>query len=825
MRKYVSLLFLTIVIVKIYAQNKNVYSTREVFSLNKNWKFHLGNAADAQKDFNYGIGLNFTIANGGSGCIEPKYNDSAWRTLNVPHDWVVELPFTFNENFEVYRHGYKPVGGLYPNNSIGWYRKTFFVNRADSGSRYILRFDGVFRDYKVWLNNNYIGGSFSGYSEASFDVTDYIDHKTKNVLVVRVDATQYEGWFYEGAGIYRNVWLEKLNPVHIPEYGVYIHTDVVNNKAAVHVETQVHNKSEAFTNCILSSYITDSSGKNISEEFTQTVFVKRSETIKLNNTINISNPVLWDIDNPYLYRMVTLVKVDGRVVDSVNTLFGIRTLRFDAEKGFFLNGRNIKIKGMCNHQDHAGVGTALPESLNYYRIKKLKEMGVNAYRSRHNPPTKEILDACDKIGMLVLDENRMMGTGPEYLSQFEKLILRDRNHPSIFMWSIGNEETGVHNKEIGKRLAHTMLLRQKELDPSRTSTYAGNNGINYLGINEELEVRGFNYHIKEIDDYHNAHPEQPVFFTECASMVSTRGIYQKDTMNGYLPDYDSTYPGWGTTSERWWKFVEDRPWMMGGFVWTGFDYRGEPTPFTWPCINSHFGVMDVCGFPKNSYYYYQSWWTDKDVIKLYPHWNWKGKEGDTIEVWCNSNADEVELKLNGKSLGRKAMPRNGHLQWNVAYKSGKLEAIGKKKGRILHTQVETTDIPNQIVLTPDRTILTADGEDATVVNVSVIDDKGREVPDAINLIKFDITGNGRIIGIGNGDPSSHESDKYFDNNWQRKLFGGKCQVIVQSFDKVGTFILNAQSEGVKNASTIIKTINSQKKKFITEKVSNENKEQ
>lgn len=785
----------------VYSQTKTSKS-RQITSLNKNWKFHLGSANNPSKDFDYSIVRNFTIAGGGGGCIVPEFKDDDWRTVNVPHDWAVELPFEYHKHFDVQSHGYRPVGGFYPDNSIGWYRKHFTVDNTKEGQRFIIRFEGVYRDFKIWVNNNYIGSTFSGYSESSFDITDFIELSKDNVIVVRVDATQYEGWFYEGAGIYRNVSLETLSPVHIPEYGVYVSSKVEKAKGIVHAQTSVKNQEGKTVDCSVVSYVIDAKGTKITKSLTDKLTVKNNESATTIQNFSINKPELWDLESPNLYRLVSIVKKNGITTDSTQTEFGIRTFVYDAEKGFSLNGKSMKVKGMCVHQDHAGVGTAVPDALVYYRIKLLKEMGVNAYRCSHNPPSKSVLEACDKLGMMVLDEIRVIGTGKEYFEQFEKLILRDRNHASIMLWSLGNEETGVQNTDLGRRMAHTLVQRQKELDPSRLSTYGGNNGIKYLGINQEMDVRGFNYHIKELDDYHKEHPKQPIIFSEVSSMVSSRGMYVKDSIKGYLPDYDLNKPRWGQTAEEWWKFTVDRPWLMGGFVWTGFDYRGEPTPFTWPNVNSHFGIMDVCGFPKNTYYYYQSWWTDKDVIKIYPHWNGH-KTGDKVNVWCNSNADEVELLLNGKSLGKKVMPRNGHLEWDVVYEPGKLEAIGLKNGKAIRTSVETTDKAYQIVLTPDRKTINADGNDVSVINITVLDNKGREVPNAMNLIQFALTGDARILGVGNGDPSSHEADKCLDGNWKRSLFNGKCQIILQSSEKEGEFVLTASSEGLKNAIVTI----------------------
>ncbi|HEX9152406.1 MAG TPA: glycoside hydrolase family 2 TIM barrel-domain containing protein, partial [Flavobacterium sp.] len=602
--------------------------------------------------------------------------------------------------------------------------------------------------------------------------------------------------------IYRNVFLETFTPVHIAEYGVYVSAKVEKSKALVQAQTSVKNQEGKTVDCSVVSYVIDAKGTKVTKSLTEKLTVKNNEIGKTVQHLSINKPELWDLDTPNLYRLVSIVKKNGITTDSTQTKFGVRTFTYDSEKGFFLNGKSMKVKGMCVHQDHAGVGTAVPDALVYYRIKLLKEMGVNAYRCSHNPPSQSVLEACDKLGMMVLDEIRVIGTGKEYLEQFEKLVLRDRNHASIMLWSLGNEETGVQNTDLGRRMAHTLVQRQKELDPSRLSTYGGNNGIKYLGINQEMDVRGFNYHIKELDDYHKEHPKQPIIFSEISSMVSSRGMYAKDSIKGYLPDYDLNKPRWGQTAEEWWKFTVDRPWLMGGFVWTGFDYRGEPTPFTWPNVNSHFGIMDVCGFPKNTYYYYQSWWTDKDVITIYPHWNGH-KTGDKVNVWCNSNADEVELLLNGKSLGKKAMPRNGHLEWDVVYEPGKLEAIGLKDGRTIRTAVETTEKAYQLVLTPDRKTIHADGNDVSVINVTVLDSKGRAVPDAMNLIQFTLAGEGRILGVGNGDPSSHEADNCLDGNWKRSLFNGKCQIILQSSEKEGDVLLTASSEGLKNATATI----------------------
>lgn len=772
--------------------------------LDKNWRFHFGDASDPKKDFDYGLSGNFAKAGETYGAISTKFNDSSWRQLDLPHDWAVELPFVETKEVVIRDHGYKPVGGNYPATSIGWYRKNFALSPADSGNIFQLRFDGVFRDAEVWLNGHYLGNNKSGYSGFVFTITDYLQFRKNNIIAVRVNATQSEGWFYEGAGIYRHVWLEKFNPVHVAEYGTYIHSTVSGNTATIALETTIDNNTWTNIHANIGYSIKDKNGNRIVNAVVKGISIGNEAKTTRYQCI-LKNPTIWSLENPYCYTLTTFVMVNDKKVDSVNTVFGIKTVRIDAEKGIFLNGKPVKIHGVCCHQDHAGVGAALPDALQFYRIKKLKEMGVNAYRTSHNPPTAELLQACDELGMLVLDENRMIGTSKEYLDQFEKLILRDRNHPCVLMWSIGNEEWMIQNNDVGKRLAETLIRIQEKLDPSRTCTYAANNGNNYNGINSVIPVRGYNYFINGADKYRSEHPGQPIWGSEVASTVCTRGIYTNDKEKGYLSDYDLNKPNWGSTAETWWSYVATRDWFFGGFVWTGFDYRGEPTPYDWPCINSHFGIMDVCGFPKNIYYYYQSWWTDNDVLHIYPHWNWRGKEGDTINVWCNSNAETVELRLNGKSIGKKTMPVTGHLEWKVRYEPGILEAFGEKKGKKLYSRIETTDEAYNIVLSPNKTILSADGRDVCVMNVSVTDKKGREVPDAMNLIKFSVAGTGKIIGVGNGDPSSHEPDKYFDNNWQRRLFNGKCQVIIQSMESAGDLVVEASADGLQTAKTILKT--------------------
>lgn len=795
--------------IAIFASLSASAQFRKKIDFDHDWKFTLGHAADASKDFNYTIANIFAKSGKAEKTpIDPKFDDKQWSDVALPHDWVVALPFEKSDNFDVMAHGYKPVGGLYPQNSIGWYRKHFTIHPADSGQRFSIQFDGIFRDAKIWLNGFYLGNNESGYVGITYDITDYINYKKENVLTVRVDASQYEGWFYEGAGIYRHVWLNQYPDVHIAENGIYASSFVRDDRGYITVSTTLTNKNlgedpEAIE---VYCYVTDRNGKKLVESAVNKIEINPQQSSTQTQLLPLDNPHLWSLEDPYLYKVVSVVKSGGKIIDKQKIRFGIRTIKIDAAQGLLLNGKHVKLQGVNCHQDHAGVGSAMPDRLQYYRIELLKEMGVNAYRASHNAPTPELLDACDSLGMLVIDEQRLLNSSPESMDQFERLIKRDRNHPSVFLWSIGNEEQSIQANSFGKRIAQTLLAKQLELDPGRESTYAADLGNVFTGVNEVIPVRGFNYRHTSIDAYHRDHPGQPTVGTEMGSTVTTRGIYKVDSVKAYVPDQDITYPWWASSAEQWWSVAADRPWFMGGFVWTGFDYRGEPTPFEWPNINSHFGIMDMCGFPKNIYYYYQSWWrSDKDIIHISPHWNWKGKDGETIKVWVNSNAETVELFVNKKSLGKKTMPRNRHLEWDVKYAAGTIEAVGYRNGKKISAKHITTNEAYSIHLVADRTTINADGKDISIINVIVKDKKGREVPDAGNLIEFSLKGNGKIIGVGNGDPSSHEPDQYTDGTWKRKLFSGKCQLIIQSTVNAGLIEIEAGSNGLLSTKQVLTT--------------------
>jgi beta-galactosidase len=496
----------------------------------------------------------------------------------------------------------------------------------------------------------------------------------------------------------------------------------------------------------------------------------------VDHAITLAQPALWSVQTPNLYRLETQILVDGAVVDRYATPFGVRTIRFDPERGFFLNGVSVKLKGTCNHQDHAGVGVALPDRLHEFRIERLKSMGSNAYRSAHNPPAPALLDACDRLGMLVIDENRRMSSDPESLDELERMIRRDRNRPSVILWSIGNEEPHQGN-ETGARIATTMKRLIERLDGTRLITEAMDAGWGD-GVTRVLDVVGFNYRTQQMDAFHARFPQIPLIGTETGSTVTTRGVYVRDKQRQFPTAYDTEAPWWASTAEGWWPYVDARPYIAGGFIWTGFDYRGEPTPFNrWPSVASYFGVLDSCGFPKDAYYYYKGWWDNAPQAHLLPHWTWPGREGQPIDVWCYANVERVDLLLNGRSLGVKDVVKDGHLAWTVPYAPGVLEARGYRGGRlVVRDRRETAGPPSRLALTADRARLKGDGADVAVVSVEVLDAQGRPAPTAADRVTFDVSGAGDLIGVGNGDPTSHEADKAST----RSMFNGLCMALIQS---------------------------------------------
>jgi beta-galactosidase len=773
-----------------------VASGRERLLLDFGWRFHFGHAADAAQDFNFRG--NFSKTGNFGPVATLLFDDNDWKPVDLPHDWAIELPFQNDPALS--SKGFYPLGRTYPATSIGWYRRIFELPASDAGKRITLEFDGAYREVTVVFNGFYIGRHIGGYDPFSFDVTDFASPGAKNVLLVRADATQSDGWFYEGAGIYRHVWLVKTNPVHVKKWGAFARAEVRPSEATVRIRTEVENHGKGAPGTRVTSTILDPAGKPVGKATTLPASIAEGGERVYEQQVVVKAPALWSLEQRNLYKLITEVEAGGAVTDRYQTPFGIRTCAFDAEKGFFLNGKSVKLKGTCNHQDHAGVGAALPDAVQYFRIRKLQEMGCNSLRTSHNPPTPELLNAADELGMLVFDETRMMSSNPEGLSQFENLVRRDRNHPSVFMWSMGNEE-GTASTDRGLLILTAMKAVSTKHDGSRPVSIAPNGGrdMGKFGF-AACDVQGYNYADPQADAFHKANPKVPVMGTEQVSAVATRGIYTMDPEHGYVGSYDPYTTTGRASCEGWWSFCNARPWLAGGFIWTGFDYRGEPSPYQWPNIGSQYGIIDMCGFPKDSFFYFQAWWGSKPVLHLFPHWNWPGFEGKEIAVWVYSNLDRVELFLNGQSLGAKDMKKDSHLAWNVKYAPGAIEARGFKDGQqVVTTTRETTGPAAKLALTADRQEVSADGEDVAMFAVEVKDSHDRYVAIADNQVTFRVSGSGRVIGVGNGDPASHEPDP----GNSRKAFSGLCMALVQSNKAAGTITVEATSPGLTPASVTI----------------------
>jgi beta-galactosidase len=749
---------------------------------------------------------------------QPDFDDSAWRIVHLPHDYVVEGKFTPTADPS---HGSLPV-------MTAWYRRTFVIPSLDKGKTVWIDFDGVYRDSIVYLNGIKLGEWQSGYAPFRYDITNTAIYGGKNVLAVSVDPTHPEGWWYEGGGIYRHVWLNVTDPVHVAPFGTYITSTLPEPvpgqpvpSSTETIQTTIDSLGSSPVDVV--STIIDPNGASLGNTVAHLTNRPLSNTIEqvITQSLTVNNPELWSLEQPHLYQLKTELAVGGKTVDTYWTTFGIRTIRFDPDNGFFLNGLPVKIKGVCNHQDFPGVGIAVPDSLEYWRVKQLKAFGVNGWRTSHNPPTESLLNDCDKLGILVMDENRHLGstTAPKTSSgttfndprELDAMILRDRNHPSIIIWSLCNEEW-LQGSPEGAAIFSAMRQEVRRLDTTRPVSAAMNGGYNTLnGISGVEDLQGINYSPWDYANFHAQHPTIPIYGSETASTESTRGVYDQtpfsdDSGNfygipslGWLSAYDQNADKWVETAENSWPQEANDPFVAGGFIWTGFDYKGEPSPFGWPDINSNFGILDVCGFPKDVYYYYEAWWSSQPLVHVFPHWNWRGSEGKLISVWVYSNAATVGLTVNGVTQGIQANPLNGHVQWTVPYEPGTVIANGyDRHGNLIGTdEIQTTGAPTALKLIPDHTTLYADGEDVVTVEVDVVDAAGRLVPTAGNLINFSVKGPGVITGVGNGNPSDHDPDKA---NY-REAFWGKALVILGATDKPGSIRLTASSDGLTSAST------------------------
>ena len=779
--------------------------TRTHENFNRNWKFFLGDNDKAK---------------------ESSFDDSKWRVLTLPHDWSIEG--TFDE-----KNPAKPEGGGLPT-GIAWYRKSFTIPANASSKDIAIEFDGIYRDSEVWVNGKYLGKRPNGYISFQYDVTRYLNFGGQNTIAIKVDnSLQPNSRWYSGSGIYRNVWLNTTSKTSVAHWGTFVSTpQVTKDKASVSIQTTIKNTSKGET-AEVQSIVYNAKGKAVASVKTSDVVLNGALT-ELKQTLYVAHPELWSITNPKQYKVVTTIISKGQVQDTYETSFGIRYFNFDAANGFSLNGQPLKILGVCNHHDLGALGAAFNVRAAERQLEILKAMGCNALRTAHNPPAPELLGLCDKMGFLVMDEAfdmwKKKKTSKDYHKDFEEwhkadledMVKRDRNHPSIILWSVGNEireqfdSTGI---AITKELVKTV----KALDTTRlvmsalTETIAEKNFIYQAGA---LDIYGLNYNHKLYKDFPKNYPGQKFLATETTSALQTRGFYDTppDTIRRWPRDgktkltegnaeisvssYDNVSAYWGSTHEETWKEVKKYPHVSGLFVWTGFDYLGEPIPYPWPARSSYFGIVDLAGFPKNAYYMYQSEWTNAPVLHLLPHWNWE--KGKSIDVWAYyNNADEVELFLNGKSQGvKKKTGEDLHVEWKVNYESGTLKAVSRKNGKtVLIREMKTAGAPAKIELSADRKKISSNGTDLSFITVRVLDAEGNLVPNADNLIKFNITGNGFIAGVDNGYQASMESFKVP----YRKAFKGMCLAIIQSTGKSGKITIQASSEGLQSKSITVKS--------------------
>ena len=796
------LLFLFMLI----AMNSFAQQSRSVADFDKGWHFHLGDVNDGEKT---------------------SVNDANWRLLNLPHDWSIEGKFSKDNPAT-------PEGGALPG-GIGWYRKTFTVPAASKGKLVYIDFDGVYQKSDVWVNGHHLGFRPNGYISFRYELTPYLNFGGKNTIAVKVDnSVQPNSRWYSGSGIYRNVWLVTTNKVAIDHWGTYVTTpEVSKDMAKINLQVKVKNKDGASAITIKTT-LYDAAGKALSGAG---AIVSKSNwgdsVINAEQVFNIKKPVLWSVNNPYQYKLVTQVIKNAKVLDEYSTPVGIRYFNFDADKGFSLNGKPMKILGVCDHHDLGSLGAAVNIRALERQLQMLKDMGCNGIRTSHNPPAPELLDLCDKMGFIVMDEafdcwewKKATFDYHLYFKEWHKRdledqILRDRNHPSVMIWSIGNE-IPQQSDTSALRIAPELAGIVHSLDTTRPITTANDNpGKNNKIIQSgAIDLIGYNYHEFDYAKFHDRYPGKKFIATETTSGLETRGHYDmpSDSIRVWPsrydkpftdgnPDnsvsaYDNVRPAWGSTHEATWKVMKKYDFLSGMFIWTGFDYLGEPTPYSWPSRSSYFGIIDLAGFPKDVYYMYQSEWTDKTVLHIFPHWNWE--PGKTVDVWAFYNhADEVELYLNGKSVGiKKKTGDDLHVMWRLKYEPGTLKAVSRKNGKVVLTQeIHTTGKPAKIELIADRKTIKADGKDLSFITVKILDKDGNVVPDAANLVNFKINGEAFIAGVDNGDPVSHDSFKVD----YRKAFNGLALAIVQAKEKAGNITFTATSKGLQTATILIQT--------------------
>ncbi len=742
----------------------------------------------------------------------------------MPHDWSIEGEFSENNPATA-------SGGALPG-GIGWYRKTFIIPEKEKNQNIFIDFDGVYRNSEVWINGHYLGKRPYGYSSFRYNLTPYLSFGSKaNVIAVKVDnSKQPNSRWYSGSGIYRNVWLIFTGKIFIDHWGVCITTpEVSEKKAKIFIISKIRNELGKNGIITITTTLFDSNGKKVTSLTSATNSITDSVAI-VKQEMNVDKPFLWSIERPYLYKVVTLVSFEGKKYDKYITSIGLRYFSFDRLKGFSLNGKSVKIVGVCNHHDLGCLGSAVNTRALERQLSILKGMGINGIRTSHNPPAPELLDLCDRMGFIVMDEAFDMWKKSKtqfdyhldwdkwHKTDIEDMVIRDRNHPSIFIWSIGNE-IPEQGDSSGITIARELAGIVRNLDKTRPITSACNSPdkMNFIINSGALDLVGYNYKHETFKDFLNTFPDKKFIATETTSALATRGSYDlpSDSIRRWpirwdIPlstgnsdfscsSYDNCSAPWGSTHEETWKVIKKYDFLSGMFIWTGFDYLGEPTPYPWPAKSSYFGIVDMAGFPKDVYYMYQSELTTKPVLHIFPHWNWQ--PGQVIDIWAYTNCQEVELFLNGRSLGcKRKTGEDLHLSWKVSFKPGILKAIGRIAGKeIISQEIRTAGKPAKIILTADRDTIHADGRDLSFITVKVTDTYGTVVPYADDLINFSVSGVGAIAGVDNGNPVSHES---FRTNY-RKSFHGLCLLVVRSGHKEGSIDVTAKADGLRDAKAVI----------------------
>lgn len=775
-------------------------------SFNEGWKFALAADDDAW---------------------QPSFDDSGWRVMNLPHDWSIEGEFSES-------HPASPGGGALPG-GIGWYRKTFRVSKADKEKMTYISFDGVYRNSEVWINGNHLGKRPYGYSSFRYDLTPFLKYgEEDNVIAVKVDnSAQPNSRWYTGSGIYRNVWLTTTGKIAVDHWGTYVTTPVVNTEEALlMVTTQIRNSSGSRADVRLETVVYDADNRKVARAETGQVEII-IEGATVTQELTVDNPSLWSLENPSLYRVVTTIRSGQLVADRYETVTGIRSFEFDADKGFVLNGEPVIIKGVCNHHDLGCLGAAVNTRAIERQLEILREMGCNGIRTSHNPPAPELLDLCDRMGFIVMDEAfdiwKVKKTDYDYsldfdewhLKDLEAMVLRDRNHPSVFIWSIGNEVMEQWERDgSGEAIATELADFVRSMDDTRPVTAACNDPAphNPVIASGALDLIGFNYRDTLWTRFPQTFPEGKFIGTETTSALATRGSYDmpSDIVRRWparwdqpfrdgnadltCSAYDNCSAPWGTTHRDSWRLIKNNAYLTGMYIWTGFDYLGEPTPYWWPARSSYFGIIDLAGFPKDVYYFYQSEWTDKDVLHLFPHWNWN--PGQTVDVWAFTNCDEAELFLNGNTLGRQSRGENDfNLVWKVPFEEGALLAVGYRNGtEIMRREIHTAGEPAALMLAPDRSDIRADGTDLSFITVTVVDENNNPVPHADNMVNFSVEGPGIIAGVDNGSQTSMEPFKAD----YRKAYNSKCLVVVKAGKEKGEIKLTASADGMQDATCVIR---------------------